>query len=149
MMSFFKKHKEGILYIVFGVLTTLVNFVLFFLFQQILGEKLYLLSNLIAWAGAVVFAFVVNKLFVFESRALDGATVLREGAEFALARIFSLVVEELGLVLLLEIIGLRALILPFDITISGEMIAKAILAIIVLLMNYFFSKLVIFKKKSK
>ena len=148
-MNFLKKHKEGILYIVVGVLTTLVNFVLFFLFQGLLGERLYLLSNLIAWAGAVIFAFVVNKLFVFESRSFAGAVLIREGAEFVLARVLSLLIEELGLVLLLEICHLGALTLPLGITVSGELLAKAILAVIVLLMNYFFSKLVIFKKKSK
>ena len=146
-MSFLKKHKEGVLYIFFGVLTTLVNFILFFLFQWILGEHLYLLSNLIAWAGAVMFAFVVNKLFVFESRSFEGKLLLREGAEFAAARIFSLVVEELGLILLLEALSLRELTLTFVFTINGEFIAKALLAVIVLLMNYFFSKLVIFNKK--
>lgn len=148
-MSFLQKHREGILYIFFGALTTLVNFVLFFLFQWILGEHLYLLSNLIAWAGAVVFAFIVNKLFVFESRSFDGRLLLREGVEFAMARVFSLIVEELGLLLLLEIVGVGALELPFGIVLSGELIVKVILAVIVLVMNYFFSKLVIFKKKSK
>ena len=146
-MSFLKKHKEGVLYIFFGVLTTLVNFILFFLFQWILGEHLYLLSNLIAWAGAVIFAFVVNKLFVFESRSFEGKLLLREGAEFAAARIFSLVVEELGLILLLEALSLRELTFTFVFAINGEFIAKALLAVIVLLMNYFFSKLVIFNKK--
>ena len=148
-MSFLQKHREGILYIFFGALTTLVNFVLFFLFQLILGEHLYLLSNLIAWAGAVVFAFIVNKLFVFESRSFDGRLLLREGVEFAMARVFSLIVEELGLLLLLEIVGVGALELPFGIVLSGELIVKVILAVIVLVINYFFSKLVIFKKKSK
>lgn len=148
-MSFLQKHREGILYIFFGALTTLVNFVLFFLFQWILGEHLYLLSNLIAWAGAVVFAFIVNKLFVFESRSFDGRLLLREGVEFAMARVFSLIVEELGLLLLLEIVGVGALELPFGIVLSGELIVKVILAVIVLVINYFFSKLVIFKKKSK
>ena len=148
-MSFLQKHKQGVLYIVFGVLTTLVNFVLFFLFQMLLGERLYLLSNLIAWVGAVAFAFVVNKLFVFESRSFEGKVVLREGAQFAAARIFSLLVEELGLILLLEIIGIGVLSLPLGISLSGDLIAKILLAIIVLLMNYFFSKLIIFKPKSK
>ena len=148
-MSFLQKHKQGVLYIVFGVLTTLVNFVLFFLFQMLLGERLYLLSNLIAWVGAVAFAFVVNKLFVFESRSFEGKVVLREGAQFAAARIFSLLVEELGLILLLEIIGIGGLSLPLGISLSGDLIAKILLAIIVLLMNYFFSKLIIFKPKSK
>ena len=137
------------MYIVFGVLTTLVNFLLFFLFQRLFGERLYLLSNLIAWAGAVIFAFVVNKLFVFELRSFAARVLLRESTEFVLARVFSLAIEELGLLLLLEVCRLGAIALPFDIVLSSEFLAKAILAVIVLLMNYFFSKLVIFKDKSK
>ena len=148
-MSFLKKYREGILYIVFGILTTLVNFLLFFLFQQLLGEQLYLVSNLIAWAGAVIFAFIVNKLFVFASRSFAARVLLREATEFVLARIFSLVVEELGLILLIELCHLPSLSLPLDVVLSGEFLAKAILAVVVLLMNYFFSKLVIFKDKSK
>lgn len=148
-MSFLKKYREGILYIVFGILTTLVNFLLFFLFQRLLGEQLYLVSNLIAWAGAVIFAFIVNKLFVFASRSFAARVLLREATEFVLARIFSLVVEELGLILLIELCHLPSLSLPLDVVLSGEFLAKAILAVVVLLMNYFFSKLVIFKDKSK
>lgn len=148
-MSFLKKYREGILYIVFGILTTLVNFLLFFLFERLLGEQLYLVSNLIAWAGAVIFAFVVNKLFVFASRSFAARVLLREATEFVLARIFSLVVEELGLILLIELCHLPSLSLPLDVVLSGEFLAKAILAVVVLLMNYFFSKLVIFKDKSK
>ena len=137
------------MYIVFGILTTLVNFLLFFLFERLLGEQLYLVSNLIAWAGAVIFAFIVNKLFVFASRSFAARVLLREAMEFVLARIFSLVVEELGLILLIELCHLPSLSLPLDVVLSGEFLAKAILAVVVLLMNYFFSKLVIFKDKSK
>ena len=65
----YKKYEEVILYVVFGGLTTLVNFVSFWVFNKILGEKFYLVSNVIAWFISVVFAYVTNKLWVFESKS--------------------------------------------------------------------------------
>ena len=62
------KYKELLLYLIFGVLTTLVNLASFWIFTKILGEGLYLINNAIAWVVGVIFAFVTNKLFVFESK---------------------------------------------------------------------------------
>lgn len=148
VMNFLKKYKKIILYIVFGALTTLVNFVAFWLIGRALGEKLYLVSNAIAWVIAVVFAFVTNKLIVFESRSTEKSTVVRELAEFFGARLLSLGVEEGGLLLLVGVLGFGDWslgILGFDI--SGQMVAKVILAVVVVILNYFFSELIIFKSK--
>ena len=65
----FIKYKELITYVIFGVLTTLVNFFAFWLFTKILGEELYLINNAIAWVMGVIFAYITNKLFVFESKS--------------------------------------------------------------------------------
>ena len=62
------KYKELILYVFFGALTTLVNFAAFKFFNVVLGEERYLVSNVIAWFVSVIFAYITNKLFVFESR---------------------------------------------------------------------------------
>ena len=143
----FKKHRELILYLIFGVLTTLVDLLAFIVFDVLLTERLYLLSNALAWIIAVAFAFVTNKLLVFASAARDGKTLLREITEFVGARVFSLCTEELGLFLLVEFTALGSLALPilgFDLT--GRLIAKLILAVIVVILNYVFSKFIIFKK---
>ena len=66
----YKKYEEVILYVVFGVLTTLVNFVSFWVFNKILGEKFYLVSNVIAWFISVVFAYVTNKTLGFRVEKL-------------------------------------------------------------------------------
>lgn len=58
------KYKELLLYVFFGAGTTLVNFLAYALFQALLGERLYLLSNALAWIVAVVFAYITNKLWV-------------------------------------------------------------------------------------
>ena len=92
LKSLFKKvvNRETVLYIVFGVLTTLVNFVSFKLFDVLLGTKLYLVTNVIAWVIAVAFAYVTNKLFVFESKSWALPVIRREIPSFVAARLFSL-----------------------------------------------------------
>jgi putative flippase GtrA len=93
--NLFNKYKEIISYLFFGV-TTLVNFVSFWAFNKILGESLYLISNVIAWVISVVFAYVTNKLWVFESKSWKFRVLLKEVPEFFAARVFSLCVEECG-----------------------------------------------------
>ncbi len=146
----FKKYKELITYVIFGVLTTLVNFVSFKLFNVILGEEHYLISNVIAWFISVIFAYVTNKLFVFESRSWKMKIVGKEIVSFFAARVFSFAIEEFGLWVLVDLLGFDSYSINiFGIGIGGKMIAKIVLAVIVVILNYFFSKLVIFKKKEK
>ncbi len=144
-------NKETILYLVFGVLTTVVNLVSFKLLNVLLGKDLYLVSNVIAWFVSVIFAFIVNKIFVFESKSFEFKTVMKEIGKFFSARVFSLVVEEVGLLLLVDVAGLKNFTLNLleNFAISGEMISKVILAVIVVVMNYFFSKFFIFGKDKK
>lgn len=142
------KYKELIVYGIFGVGTTLVNFLTYKLFNVLLGVEYYLVSNIIAWFISVVFAYVTNKLFVFESKTWKVKVVAKEVTSFFAARIFSFVVEEAGLFLLVDICGMKDF--AFEIcgfTVSGNMISKVALAVVVVVMNYFFSKFVIFRKK--
>lgn len=146
----FKKYEELILYVVFGGLTTVVNFISFWAFNKILGEDLYLVSNIVAWFISVVFAYVTNKLWVFESKSWSFKVLVKEVPEFFLARVFSLAVEEAGLWLFIDKLGFDAFhfsVLGFEVT--GKLIAKVVLAVIVVILNYFFSKFVIFAKKKK
>ena len=64
-----KKYRELITYIIFGVLTTIVSLVSFKIFDSLLGEKLYLLTNIMSWIFAVSFAYITNKVFVFNSKS--------------------------------------------------------------------------------
>ena len=147
-MGFIKKHSEIILYLVFGVLTTLVNFIAFWLFSLFISEGLYLLTNFLAWVVAVIFAFVVNKLIVFSERSKDKKTLLFEIATFVGARVFSLIFEEAGLFLLIDLIGMgKENLFVLGLTVTGQIIPKFIVAVVVVIMNYFFSKFLIFKKK--
>ena len=143
-----QKHKELLLYLVFGVLTTLVNFVAFAGFNKLLGQQAYLVSNAIAWIISVVFAYVTNKQFVFASKSFSPKVLAREFGEFLLARVFSFGVEEAGMWLFVDALGFRTMAWQLlGISVSGQMIAKVILAVIVVIMNYFFSKFIIFKKE--
>ncbi len=151
--------KEIISYIFFGVMTTIVNLAVFYLTKKLFtaigwngvfntivpeGSKIvelfsggseYLDANLIAWIAGVVFAFVTNKLFVFESKSWKPAVAGKEFTGFVSARIFSLVFEMLGMFVMVSLL------------VWDEFIAKIIVGIFVVIINYIFSKLLIFKKK--
>ena len=126
--------REVISYLIFGVLTTVVNFVFYWLFTEVFAVY-YITSNVIAWVFAVVFAYITNKLFVFESKSWEPAIVFKEVISFGAARIISLLFETGFLALTGEIIGVP------------ELIAKVIAAVFVVIINYVASKLFIFKKK--
>ena len=133
--------REVFSYLFFGVMTTVVNFVIF----GLCDKMNVLIANAIAWVGAVIFAFVTNKLFVFESKSWKANVLVKEIPTFAGARLLTLGLEELGLLVLIEWLHLdTVLTLPF---ISGEMIIKIIISIVVVVLNYVFSKVLIFRKK--
>lgn len=129
------KKREIALYLVFGVLTTVISLLSFKLFNFLLGENLYLINNVFSWILAVSFAFVTNKLWVFESKEWKSPLIFKEILLFLSARVFSLLVEELGLFLLIDVLG----------SISPD-ISKLIMQIIVVILNYVLSKFLVFKK---
>lgn len=144
------KYKELILYVFFGALTTLVNFAAFKFFNVVLGEERYLISNVIAWFISVVFAYITNKLFVFESRTWQPKEIGKEISSFFAARVFSFVIEEVGLYVLVDLLTFDKHRMDiFGFVLGGKMISKIVLAVIVVILNYFFSKLVVFRKKNK
>ena len=136
----FKKIKEKLLtkemlfYIIFGILTTLVSIATFYLFGTVIGMNA-LVANVISWILAVAFAYVTNKLFVFDAKDVKGKGMLREAALFVAARLFSLGVEEAGLALFIYVMHM------------DQNIAKIILQVIVVILNYILSKFIIFRKK--
>ena len=142
------KYKEIILYGVFGVITTLANLIAFFVADFILGQDLYLVSNAIAWITGVIVAYVTNKLWVFNSKSWKFKVLLKEIPEFVGARLFSFGVEEAGMWLFVDVIGFGEKSLnAFGFVITGVVITKFLLSVLVVVINYFFSKFIIFKKK--
>ena len=142
-------NRETILYIVFGVATTVVNYIVFHLLYNVLWHQNHsLAANAAAFVAAVIFAFVVNKLFVFESRSWDAATLKREIPSFLGARIGSFGIEEAGLFLAEKVFRLGGVI---AITLGGTAfdwitMVKVALAFVVVALNYVFCKLFVFKK---
>lgn len=147
MKKLFEKYRELIIYIVFGALTTLVNYVIHFAVRFVGAD--YYISLSIAWAGAVLFAYITNKIFVFNSKA-KGKEAFREFALFVGARVFSY-----GLELVISFIFIdlahadRFVWEPSFIEVeipAGELLVKTFAQIFIVLSNYIFSKLVIFKR---
>ena len=150
-MSFFKKifNKETVLYFVFGVMTTLLNWATYYVFCEPLRVD-SLISNVIAFVVAVIFAFFVNKLFVFESRSFKPGLVLKEFVSFVSGRIFTFLLEEAG-IWISKITGFedRELFGLFGFEVTGKIVTKIILSFIVLVLNYLFGKLFVFKNNNK
>lgn len=128
-------NRETISYLFFGVVTTLVNYVIYYL-CRFCGIG-YLPANILSWIGAVAVAYITNKLFVFESRSFAPRVLVREILSFAGARIFSLVCETLFLIATVELLGM------------SDLIMKLAAAVFVVILNYVFSKWFIFKKEAK
>ena len=128
-------NRETIIYTIFGVLTTVVDYVAFSIFHYGIQVN-EIISNTIAWALAVAFAYITNKLYVFESKSFNIKTLAKEIPSFVLARVFSLVVTNVFLLFAAHI-GMNMLL------------AKALISIVVIVLNYIFSKLFVFTKKEK
>lgn len=124
-----KLDRELILYVVFGAFTFFVNLISYFFFANLLGIN-YLVSNAIAWFLSVLFAYVTNRIWVFESKSPD---ILKEMSLFFGGRIFSGVVDMLLMYTFIDL-------LVFDGSIS-----KIVVQVIVIILNYIFSKLIVFK----
>lgn len=147
---FYDNHREFILYSVFGVVTTLANFFSYLIMKAIFGEERYLINNAVAWFVGVVVAFVTNKLFVFNSKSWKLKIALKEFAEFVAARLFSFGVEEAGMWLFMSVLNFSRFSIPLVIlTVPGDIIAKLLISIVVVILNYFFSKFIIFKKNKE
>ena len=145
MKNLLKKllNRETVTYLIFGVLTTLLNWALFWLGTKLFGDEHALVINIFCFVAAATFAYVTNKLFVFESRSWSRKVLAREIPSFFSARIFSFLLEEAGLWLSRDVLRVgRFSILG----VGGLMIAKILLSVLVVVLNYIFSKLFIFKK---
>ena len=125
-------NRETISYLIFGILTTIVNYAVFE-FCNFLKIH-YLVSTLIAWALAVMFAYITNKLFVFESKSWKKEVITKELLSFVTCRIVS------------GLFDLGFMALAVEILTMNKSIAKLVSNVFVVIANYIFSKLFIFKK---
>ncbi len=133
------KYWHILSYLFFGAATTGVNWLVYTACVSLSGR--INLSNVLAWFCAVVFAYITNKLFVFRSREASAGGILKEIGLFFSSRLFSGAVEILGVPLLMWC-GLRQTLFGVE-----GMAAKAVISVIVVILNYLLSKLLVFKKK--
>ena len=130
------KYKELIRYGVCGLITTAINVIAFHVCYEICGIQ-FLISNTIAWILAFLFAFISNKLWVFESKEWTGKKAVTEMVGFLVARLATLVLDTFLMWLMVDMM-----------TMNGTL-SKVISNVITIVINYLASKFIIFKNKEK
>lgn len=131
MKELWTKYREIITYLIFGVLTTIVSIASYYVSAKLFYID-WQISNVISFVCAVLFAYITNKIFVFQSKG----NVLKEFISFIGMRLVSFGID-------------MALMYIFvDLVLMDDMIAKIIVQVIVVVSNYLFSKLFIFKKEN-
>ena len=128
------KYWDVLSYLIFGVLTTLVNYLIYIPVYNFCGLSAAV-SNAIAWVGAVAFAYLTNKPFVFKSHDWSAKTVIPELTKFVSCRLASGVAETIILLLTVDILHW-----------NGNL-WKLITSVLVVILNYFASKFLVFRKK--
>lgn len=130
----YHKYYELISYLFFGVMTTIVSFLTY-----VLCARLFLfnavVSNIVSWIISVLFAYITNRKFVFKSKKTNFVPLIKEMLSFFGSRIFSGFIETLLIYIFVDLLGL------YDIAV------KLAATIIVIILNYIFSKLLVFKNK--
>ncbi len=134
----FKKHREVIMYIIFGVLTTVVDILVFSLLAHTVFDTenplLAQIANIIAWIAAVAFAYVTNRIFVFKSKE---KRILIEILSFTASRLLTLVLDAILIYVLASLIGIN------------PDVSNIISNVVVIVLNYVISKLFVFRRAKK
>ena len=128
------KHKSFIMYAIFGVLTTVINMAAYYVLYNVLSWS-NMASTALAWFVAVVFAFVTNKKWVFDSQSMEAKVLLYELFSFFLCRIAT------------GVFDMVVMYVAVDVMHANEMFWKLTANVLVILLNFVASKLIIFKKK--
>lgn len=131
IVNIYKKNKEIINYLIFGVLTTLVNIIVFEISANWIHIH-YLVSNIIAWFLSVLFAYITNRKYVFESNDQE---IGKEMAKFFSSRLATLGLDMVIMWLLVDILT------------ANNLLAKIIANVLVVIGNYVLSKLIVFNDK--
>lgn len=133
IVCLYERFREFFCYGIFGVITTIVNFAVFWVLSDVLGVY-YMIANVIAWVIAVAVAFVTNKLWVFESKNWKSTIWIPECIGFVTARLATGLLDMGLMYLMVSIIGMP------------KMCAKLISDVVVTIGNYVLSKLLVFRK---
>ena len=126
-----KDLKEKVNYLIAGGLTTLISIVSYYLLRIVIND--YKICTVLSWIIAVIFAYFINRGFVFNSKE---SNVFKEFVSFIASRLATLVVELICMYVLVQLIHIN------------DRIAKIIVQVIVIILNYILSKIFVFKKKA-
>lgn len=129
----YTKYKKIIDYLIFGVLTTVVNYITYLVCTRVLGLSVTL-STILAWIISVLFAYITNKIYVFESKTNTVKTFMKEIFMFFAFRILSGIMDVVIMYISVEIFSVN------------DIIMKLVSNIVVIIVNYIFSKCFVFKK---
>ena len=127
-------NTELVSYLFVGVATTVVNYIVYYLATRVLSMGV-MAGTWTAWVAAVAFGYVANKAFVFHTHCDGALALLREALGFFSMRLVSLGMETVLMYLTVTVLGLN------------DLVMKLVINIVVIILNYVFSKLFIFKKK--
>ena len=134
----YERYKEIVNYLIFGVLTTVISLLVYYIFVfTILDPENAIqlqIANFISWVAGVIFAYITNRKFVFESK---NDNKIKEASKFVASRIITLIAD-----MIIMFLGVTTLHL-------NDKIVKLISQVIVIVSNYVFSKLFVFVKKEK
>ena len=136
LADWYRKHQEGMRYLIFGALSTVVNIVSYALLYYLFHIS-NAVSNILAWIIAATFAYITNKLYVFDSKVNNKKELLKEIVYFYGCRLFTLAIDE------------GIMILAVDRFKWNEILMKIVANIIVIILNFIFSKILIFRKQEK
>ena len=132
--AFLKKYSEVIAYLFFGAMTTLINLVSFWTLSTVFHLET-IAATVIAWVIAVIFAFVTNKIWVFKSKSKNTQETTKEAVTFMIVRLVTLGVEVFLMWLMVD---------NFK---QDKLIWKLLCSVVTTVLNYIFSKLIVFKEK--
>lgn len=132
--TYWNRYREVIFYLIFGVLTTVVNYIVYFLATRVFSIH-YMAATIIAWIVAVIFAYVTNRRWVFQSNAETAGARRGEFIKFTGGRILSLLLEAVIMFVGVELLQLRAL----------DWAVKTVAQVFVVIFNYVLSKFFVFK----
>lgn len=135
LKNFYTKYKEQILYLIFGVLTTLLSIFIFYILNSVFFIN-ELVANVVAWVLCVAFAFFTNRIWVFKQNDND-KKILYQIILFYLGRLSTLGIEE-------GILAIFAIWLKYD-----SLTVKIVSQVIVIVLNYIISKLIVFRNNNK
>lgn len=133
------KYEEIISYLVFGVLTTVVSIITYLVFANIFfpnkSDLDIQIANVLSWICAVAFAYITNRKYVFKSK-VKGNAQIKEIIDFVLARVASLIID------------MSMMYVMYSLMHINDTIAKLIVQVVVVILNYLFSKVIVFKNKN-